>query len=175
MPYNTSKAVVHRSRRYLDEMLRAGKSITFPTSDPKRLAYRLREAIYTTTRYKDFTIYHPLHENFRIRPKSGWVEAEYIGPPTDVSLDAEAAVFTVAEVTSLNEVVGAVIKFGSRIEEIHFPNARLSLADLRVIWEWGHKDGWNLIWHDDLGITITRRQGVSEEFFWSPPEETQDA
>jgi len=95
----------------------------------------------------------------------GWVEAEYLG--TELSA-IPAPTLTVTEATQLMEVVGACIKFGVKSDEIYFPEARLSQQDLKMLLAWGQADGWRLIWHDDRGVTVTRRRDVDETFLWKP-------
>jgi hypothetical protein len=170
MPYNISKAVVNRSRRYLDEMLNNPRTITWPAVSPRKLAYKVREALFAAKRHKDFAIYHLLHDNFRIREYPGYVEAEYIGPPVNALGTTIVEGVTVEEATDIRGVVGAVIKYGVTVDEIRFPNVRATDEELAIVYKWGmnEKPIWRLISHEDNGITMTRRQGLDEIFFWKP-------
>jgi len=167
MPYNISRACVHRSKRYLDELAEKRRTLTFPAHKPLKLVYQIREAVYAAKRHKEFVKYHDLQENYRFRPREGWVEAEYVGEPVKVEVVGPPAL-TVTEARQLMEVVGACIKFGPKTNEIHFPNAVLEPEDLGTLLEWGRGDGWKLISHDDKGLTVTRRGDVDEAFLWGP-------
>ena len=46
MPYNISKGVVHRNKRYLDDMLEARKTLTWHTHDAQALSKKIREALF---------------------------------------------------------------------------------------------------------------------------------
>lgn len=170
MPYNTSKAVVNRSRHYLDEMLHNPRTLTWPAVSPRKLAYQLREAVYAAKRHKEFAIYHPLHDNFRFCEYPGYVEGKYIGPPVTPSGMVIVQGITVEEATDIRGVVGAVIKYGASVDELRFPNVRATDEDLAVVYKWGmnEKPTWRLISHEDSGITMTRRTGLDEIFFWKP-------
>jgi hypothetical protein len=169
MPYNISKACVNRSMKYLNELLEKKRTVTFPAHAPGRLTYQLREAVYAAVRHPEFKRYHCLYEDYRFHPRTGWVEAEFIGA-SDGAGPAPPAV-TVAEAKQLLEVVGACIKFGPKADELYFPSAILSVEDLKTLVVWGKTDGWKLISHDEKGITLTRRAGVDEAFLWRAEEE----
>lgn len=168
MPFNISKAVVHRSRRYLDDMLQAKRTLTFPAHDGAKLAYQIREARYAALRHPEFAQYHPLKEWYRIRDKGTYVEAEYIGPiaPTEHQSFTQTQQ-TITEVNTLEQVVGACIKFSAESDEIIFPNVVLNEAELGVLYEWSKTAGWKIIWQEDAGVTMTKRK-VDDIFIWRP-------
>jgi hypothetical protein len=166
LAYNTSKGVVIRNRVYLDRMANTTESITFPSDSPDKLAYRIREARYAAARYPEFRKYHDLRYLFNIIARSGWVECRFLGTANDVQpITLEGKL--VEEVREIHGVVGACIKFGAEADELTFPNAILQPKELDMLYKWGQKEGWGLIYHDEEGITLTRRN-VDKEFLWEP-------
>jgi hypothetical protein len=173
VPYNTSKACVVRYLRYLQDMAEARTTLTWPASDSEIFARKLREAMAAARHHEEFGYLHDLKDFFRIRPRSGWVEAEYIGPPEKKSVPRVPDRMEVKEATSAPGVVGACIKFAARANEIHFPNAITSEDDKLAIYNWGLGEvpQWKLISHDDKGVTMTRKRAVDKTFLWKPKEE----
>lgn len=157
MAYNKSPNVVVRNQRYLDEMHQNKRTLRWPSSDPKGLAYRIREALAVARMHEQFTIYHTLHAFFRIRIRAEWVEAEYIGPPPAREQTVVPTVESFPEVMTVQEVVGICISHGVEYEEAHFPAAQLNKEELKILSKWGKGNGWTLIVHDQ-GITMTQKK-----------------
>lgn len=173
MSYNTSKGVIKRSQAYLDAMLEARRTHSWPADHPFQLAYKIREAMYAVQKYSEYARYHDLREFFRIRPGTGWVEAQYIGPPIGGITTYTPQSMQVSEATDIRHVVGACIKFGVKADELVFPNAQLNVEDLKMLYKWSHKEEHGPIWHiifHDPGVTMTRRHGVDKLFIWTPEE-----
>ncbi len=172
MVYNISKGVVHRNQRFLDDMLHGKRTLTWPARHPSVLAYKIREALNAVQKYPEFTPYHPLKDWYRLHLRTGWVEAEYIGPLFNQEVHAPEGL-TLEGARTVEEVVGACIKFSVSADELHFPKAVLSIKDKTALFRWG-KQGeppWMLINHDEVGLTMTRKRGVEEAFFWEPEDE----
>ncbi len=176
MPYNISKGVVHRNQRFLDDMLHGKKTLTWPAHDSGILAYKIREALFAAQRHPEFMPYHVLKNWYRIHARLGWVEAEYIGPIISEQ-DVQAPTnLTLGRYTSVEEIVGACIKFVRTADELHFPDAQLSVEDRTMLYRWGKTNiekgqpDWNLIDHGEGGVTMTRKKGVEEMFLWKPEE-----
>jgi hypothetical protein len=170
MVYNISKGVVHRSQRYLDDMLNAGKTLTWPTRKPSVLAYKIREALFAAQKHPEFTPYHKLKSWYRIHTRSGWVEAEYVGPISG-SNDVHAPEgMTLSAYRTVEELVGACIKFERKADEIYFPNANLGEEQKELLYKWGGGAGWKLIDHGETGVTMTRKDDVEELFLWKPED-----
>lgn len=173
MAYNTSKHCVVRMKRYLNDMAEAKKTITWPASDPRKMAYHIREAMYASQRYPEFKAFHGLRDWYRISPRQGWVEAEYLGldegdRPAKVNIPER---LTVGEVEDVHGVVGACIKFAEKADEIYFPNVKkLKEEEKLAVHQWGKGSSppWQLIDHEEAGVTMTRKQGVNEMFIWRP-------
>lgn len=165
-------------RRYLDDMLYGRRTMTWPADDGDRLARRIREAINTAKRYEDFGIYHELGSWYTIHNRKTWVEAEWKGIITGTGNREGAHIVHIPEpkrvlieVTTADQVVGACIKMGAETEEFHFPNVVMTPNELKAVHLWGKDhNGWKLIYHEDAGITMTRRQ-VDEIYLWHPDGE----
>lgn len=172
MPYNTSRAVVIRMQRYLDDMLNAGRTISWPSKEPKVLSRKIREGFAAAGRYDEYERYHGLKAWFRIKPMKGWVEAEYLGTEGESVVNTPEKL-VVEEVLDVQGAAGACIKFEAKSDELHFPNAVLSNRGRLTIYKWGlgQVPKWHLISHEDAGITMTRKRGVDQAFLWSPEEE----
>ena len=176
MPYNKSKACVRRMLPFLSAMDVAKQTITWPVKDKTNVfAYKIREAMDTATLHPEFTHLHHLKDNYRIHPRSGWVEAEWIGADLDYVGFSTPSAMEVPEAIDAQGVVGACIKFAVKADEIHFPNASLNEKEKLAIYKWGrseeHGPHWKLISHDGKGVTMTRKAGVSEIFLWEPKVE----
>ena len=175
MPYNTSKACVKRQQTYLDDMLNAKKTISWPARDAHTFARKIREAMFAAKCHDEYERYHDLKAFYRIRPRKGWVEAEYLGH-TEESRAQVPERMVVEEVIDVHGAVGACIKLAPKSDELNFPNAILGKKERLAIYEWGIKQEpkWKLISHENAGITMTRKRGVDPVFLWSPPEKEDD-
>jgi hypothetical protein len=173
MGYNTSRACVHRQLKYLTDMLGSKSNLPWPSKDPVRDAQAIREAMHAALHYPEFSHFHHLCNNWRIRAKERWVLGEYIGPPADLTITHATPSITVREATDYLGAAGACIRFSLEAEEIHFPNVHPDKEQLLSLYNWGLvvEDGppWHLIYHDDEGITMTRRE-EAKDFFWKPEE-----
>ena len=174
MPYNTSRACIIRMQRYLDDMLRAKRTVSWPTRETKRLSYKIREALKAVERYPEYERYHKLKAWFRIKPMKGWVEAEFLGVEgADEETVHAPERLTFEEVLNVEGAAGVCIKFAAKSDELHFPQAILSNDERLTIYKWGLEQTpkWKLISHEDAGITMTRKRGVDSEFLWKPEGE----
>lgn len=171
MPYNTSRAVVTRNKRFLDDMLEGKRTLTWPAENPEQMARKIREALAAVMKYPDLQRYHDLKAFYRLRPGLAWVEAEYIGPPAGSDTYTPRSM-QIPEATTYQHVVGACIKFGAKADELVFPNVHASDKELLALYEWGRSEEhveWKLIFHDP-GVTMTRRRQVDKLFLWRPPD-----
>lgn len=173
MAYNTSRACVGRMSRYLEDMLHAQETITWPIAEPDKHARKIREAMSAARGYPEFERYHKLKQIYRLHPRSGWVEAEYIGVPKGIQVHVPTSI-TLNDVLDVQGVVGAAIKFAVKSNELHFPKAVLSDDQKLALYTWAQSEGppWKLISHEEVGVTLTRRQ-VEDIFVWVPEEEEE--
>ena len=171
MPYNKSKACVRRYLRYMQDMNEQKTTLTWPAEDAVRFARRLREAMWAACHHPEFSYLHDLRDLYRIRPRAGWVEAEFIGPPARAVPRAPERLEG-PEAINAPAVVGACIKFADRANEIHCPNAILTEGELLTVYEWGRGEvpEWRLISHSEAGVTMTRKRGIDKTFLWKPKE-----
>ncbi len=124
-----------------------GKTISVPTTDARKLAYKLREALYIIDKHpRLYTEFSSLVNKFRIKTKTGSVELV----PKE-SLDYETPIFHLAdsfklleipEAEDAIEIIGAIIKhkapkfifpgFDSNSEEWQVLTLWLADSDYRV-------------------------------------------
>jgi hypothetical protein len=192
MPYNRSKSTIIRNERYLQDMHEAKRTIMWPSANPKRLAYKIREALWATQYHEDFAHYRYLRSFFEIALETGAVRARYMGEnharPVHVEANGKKtfsreagdgpavmvappesplAAMNLKDVHTLEAAVGAAIRFRETAEEIKLPECALSMEDKRKLWTWGQTSGWSFIDHEEEGITLTRRL-VDPDLLWSP-------
>ena len=175
MVYNTSQACVRRHERYLQDMLQAEATLTWPASDAEVFARKLREAMFAAQKHPEYTHFHRLRDLYRIRPMNGWVEAQWLGPPAAVKA-SKPTLMRIEEAINAQGVVGACIKFAPKGNEINFPNAVLTEDEKLAVYAWGMGEvpQWQLISHDNEGVTMTRKP-VDQVFLWKPPEKEDDS
>ena len=175
MPYNLSRNVVERFRRYLDDMAVAQRTITWPAKDSEVLARKLREAVAAAEHHgENFPEFAKLKVNYQICTRKGYVEARWMGPLStsggDIQETFAPTFMTIGEAQTAEAVVGAAIKFEPRADELHFPNARLTDKEKDLLYKWGKKSGWKLIDQEEAGITLTKKD-VDELLLWTPEED----
>lgn len=174
MTYNKSRGAVYRHRAYLDAMLNGRKTLSWPSSNPNSLAYKIREALAAAQEYEIFERYHELKHLYRISVNGGWVEAVYLGPeddPISGLLARKPQRMRIEEASSVQAVVGACIELHERAVELFFPNVIVEDEEnLAPLFRWGarHMPPWKIIHHGEEGLTMTRRPDVDKEFIWTP-------
>lgn len=191
-PYNVSKATCVRMKRYL-EQLQLEETMEFPSDDPEKLAYRIREAVYASAFHPEFKHFARFRYLYRFEILKDRVRAKVMLPEKataqpeglddsvdDLTPDKVAEIdnfgkkirdvlstVTVTNVEELSGILGAVLKYGKENPEIYFPNAVLEEADLDRLWRWASVKGWKIVNNEDAGVTLTKKD-VPEEVTWQP-------
>jgi hypothetical protein len=170
-------------------------TVRFNTADPQKLAYWLREGLFAARYHDAFrhiaqlsTLYrfevHPGSVIARYEPslrsedvEMARVDAEILSQDPDAIasemgdiLDAALSSTTLVEVTNLDEIIGSAIKYGKAVEEIVYPDARLSEDDMGRLFRWASVEGWKIVDQEEAGITLTQRE-VPVEICWRPKGE----
>lgn len=167
MPYTLSRSVVERHKRFLDDMKNARRSLAWPAKEPKKLAYKIRNAMNAADAYLEFKEYHGLKYLYRISQRHpDRVEAIWLGDEDGPPIMVKP--MTLPDVTDAESVVGACLTKGIEASEIYFPNAIFPDKVLDLLWKWGKQTGWRLISHGPRGTTMTRNPNVDEEILWKP-------
>lgn len=172
MPYNLSRAAVRRHMRYLQDMKEASTTLTWPAENPAQFARKLREAMAAAQKYSEFSEFHKLKDFYRISPRTGWVEAVWLGPQAG-QVATKPSRLTINEATDAYGIVGACLKFAAKANELYFPNALLKEGEKLKVYEWGRSENprWKLIDHSDGGATMSRKHGIDPFYLWKPEEE----
>lgn len=195
MGYYISRHSIVRHVPQLEYLLSAserGLSVTFETSHPQRLAYRLRQALKSAEEYPEFTHFRPLSSLYIFKvPDSHTVKAEYQGidsfefvdirpggsgeendviraeraPDAPFYDDAAPARFDL--VVDLMGVMSVVIS--SEEAELQFPNVILSPDEKSRLYSWTQdaEAEWTYIDNGSNGITLTKKP-VPPGVEWTP-------
>lgn len=180
MAYNKSIRAVVRAQKQLEQLYRSRKTIDWATKNPSKLAYQLREGVHAAQFHDEFRHLSELKYIYEFQQLNGSVRAKYMGLDVPKSLTSEipdAAGTDIGapempptrldSVSSIREIVGAMVSLGDVAQEVFFPDATLSQDDLRRLHTWATETGWSLISHEGAGVTLTRRT-VSEELLYEP-------
>lgn len=175
MGYNKSYGPIRRMQKYLDALLSSRRTMDFAAQEPAKLAYRLREAIAASEEWDRYEKYTVLKDWYRFECEEGHVRARYQLRVEPIEMKSKASEtrevstmpeVTVTEATTVTAVVGAGLKFNSH-DEIRFPNAVLTPEEKLTLWKWCQTSGWEIIDHEEAGLTLTRKD-VSEAILFRP-------
>ena len=179
MGYNLSRFSVSRNLPQLDILLKATSTLRFETSDPRLLAYKLRESILASNEFPDLKHYYEkINPNFIFKEEPDAVVAEYNPPSTgvparedDIPEDREVgkrAKGTVEDARQLLDVIGSGVEGDKEgYEEIYFPNAVLKPADMKALWDWTETTEWGIIDSQEKGLALTKSKEF-EGILWRP-------
>ena len=132
MPYSKSKRVVKAYESYLAQLLAAKTNISFPSRNPSRLGYKLRESIFASQFFPDTSKYANLQAKFLFRNKGQAVycelremgTSEYNGEEVMKDLKSE---IVLPEIDSLSGIIGAVLKH--KADHFVFPDIADTFKD----------------------------------------------
>lgn len=178
MGYNLSVHSVVRNLPQLEMLASERRTLTFPTDEPRRLAYKLREAIRAAKEHDEFRHLHAaIWPNYAFREERNGVVAEFIGtdsmpadgekPPLR-STELRPTKKTLPRLTALVEVLATAIKYSAE-QTLYFPDARLSYEDKVKLYEWCFEREWEILDHDDGGITLTK-EDIPGDLLFTPEE-----
>lgn len=183
MGYNLTKSTVRRQLPQLQQLEDARKTIYFPSSNPERLAYKLREALAAAAAHpEEFPALSSLKPLYRIRTLDDAVLAEWIsadaekvegvvlGTPAEGSSAENRGARrpvrkTLPEIKDPVDLLSAAITFKEE-PELYFPNVRLTEEEKKKIASWAGGTAWKFIDHEDGGATLTRHE-VPDELVYS--------
>lgn len=158
MAYSRTTRSIARVQPQLNAMIEAKTSIEWPSDEPQKLAFKLREAIAAakTLAMKDqetFGPYAALAARYTIRCKAGKVVAEPRELFGVLAVEAMRSKMQIETAVSLLEVLGAAIQH--RADEMVFPNAEnWNEEDLIRLHKWTVQNSYFMIVGD--GITLTK-------------------
>lgn len=145
MGYSRSKQTLERVRPVLDLVLgfRDLQAIRFPSKNPTKLCYAIRDALAVVKSLPDTSQekkYTTITEKYRIRIKQDHIlfepreEVSFSDPIAELAKLRTEAQMDVVEATSLIEVVGAVVQH--KAEKMVFPNAHFVDGDFERLQRW---------------------------------------
>jgi len=180
MAYSISRSSIIRNLPQLELIYSAKSDLRFETEYPRRLAHKLREAIASCKEFEEFSHLHTeIKANYIIKEKHDAVIAEYhpspvgISPRSDTDVDDRQVDVqtkgTIVGATQMLDVIGGGIE-GDKLEylDIHFPNAILSPEDLTKLYDWTQTTDWEIINHQEKGLSLTKRVDEFGAWLWRP-------
>ena len=74
---------------------------------------------------------------------------------------------TLKRVTNLAGIIEGTKKYGLRVMEVFFPDARLTEEDKARLYRWTKENGWLIVDMEDAGLTLSKRE-EAEDLQWKP-------
>lgn len=170
MGYHKSQVAILRVKSFLDVLVRSDQDVEFSVKadeEPSRVAYAIRNGIKASAAH-NIKDYAELAGKFIIRVKPGKVIAELRNKIGTDLLKETIARMVVHNVTSIDAVVGAAIKYGN-LDELYFPDITPTDESLKVMYNWTRKKGWKII-KNETGMTLTKRE-VEDGLVWGGSQE----
>lgn len=180
MGYNETRAIINRNWPQLEQLIKLKTTLSFPTTDPRRLAHKLREARNACEKFEDHVEDFAILKLYVFKEERDSVLAIYNPVPVGVSVGTDVDVVvgeqqeqervkrTEAGALSLINVLGELIGNKAK-EDIHFPNVVLTEEDKEKLNDYTVENDWAFIDHSEKGITVTRYE-VEAEIIWSPED-----
>lgn len=188
MPYNTSRNVVEKNKKLLDEMLESKATIRKQVRNSRSYAYKVREVLAAVQVYEDYKeMYGELKNLYVVKEINRFtIELRYIGNILKIKnvkkeqeikaeiteqrkLDTPPDQIQFEGVRDLLEVIGVALKLDATHDEIFFPDANLQEPDKLRLYQWCKLKNWNYIDHEGAGLTLTRKPIEDEFILWEPP------
>jgi hypothetical protein len=183
MGYNISRFSVIRNKPQLDQLLISKCDIKFKTRDPRKLCYKLREALASAKEFDDLTFYPDvINEKYTFREESDAVVAEYnvVSPgipvgEVAVSEDSgpvgrpeKSSKGTIDSARTMIDVIGGGVQGDKEgYVEVYFPNVILDESDQKFLWDWTQTTKWGFIDHQEKGLTLVKGKGF-KDIVWRP-------
>ena len=155
MGYSKSRRTVIRMQPFLDQILQSQENLVIPAANPRKFAYKIREALHAASFHPDLAFYHEqIKPHFEFAEHKKGVLVKRIGGgfvPKSVGVGFEPVTIAerkpmekhLPEATTLTEIIGAAIKF-SKNPILVFPSALLSDTSLAQLKTWAETEGWEV-------------------------------
>lgn len=171
MGYNKSRFSVLRSKPQLDILVSSPKTVFFPTSDPRKLARKLNEALAAAEVHDEFKHYTRIKDQFKFRAGSGELIAERLDETSPVASPPEHSPKPASPIKetfpNITDLVGVMVVASKEpADELFFPDANLTLEEKRKLLTWTTEAlKLKFIDHDGAGLTLTKLD-VPDEILW---------
>jgi len=186
MGYKLTTNPVKRQLHLLEQLAASRETLSIPTTNPRRLAYKIREAIAAAGEHSQYeTLHSSISGRFKFREVTGAVIADCvepdlptigmpIGEPSPSLPPARPEKKTLPDAATLIEVLAGALKFPDE-SELFFPGISLKTTERLKLYNWAEPKGWKYIDHSagdgEGGLTLTKRE-VAEEILWTPEEDS---
>lgn len=160
MAYNLSPHSVIRNKPQLERLLQGGP-VTFYTGDPKRLAYKLREACAAAKALPEFKEFAHLASSYIFKVIPDWVLAQPTVPTT--SIDAKKPSSRSFDDASTTLEVLFIAQANEGIPTLKFPNAELDEGKEGLL-EWAELEGYTVVEIPSAGVILTTNPEPYEAF-----------
>lgn len=212
MAYRTSRAPFDELKSVIEDLFEQRETLIIHTEVPRRLGWRLREALHCCRYHNDLTKYLVLEKLYSFETHDDYVRARYRGsdditkievrpgdrektrrsrgpktmpepePPEEErepiideeKLDETTAAMNRAtntcilkQVTNLAGIIEGTKRYGVRVMEVFFPDARLTEQDMARLFRWTSENGWLIVDMEDAGLTLSKREEAAE-LQWKP-------
>lgn len=160
MGYTTSTKAVSRMIEELKQLIKSNTNVEWVSTDPRTLAYRIREAIEVGRKRflagsTEFEAVAKLKSKYIIKEYPNRVVAELRdGIPLDV-LSSRLSVLTIKEVDDAFGIVGACIEHKGTT--ILFPDA--IGTDLTMVRNWAAQNN-SIVNEDESGVTVRQESNA---------------
>jgi len=186
MGYSLTRHSIIRNLPQLRQLASARTTLRFPTDNPKKLAYKLREAVAACGEVEEYaSLYVALVDNYRFKEEENAVVAVYFttsveGEEHSSTSPAPTPRFapekkTMPAIFSLTDVLTVALKFTNE-DELYFPDAGLNTEQKVKLHGWIQGHGWEYIDHTQgggTGLTLTKKE-LPEGVAWQPQAESEE-
>lgn len=172
MVYSRSKKSIKKVELYLQQLVASDKDIDFPTEDPLKFAYKLREGINASRFFaldpdgnvnESYAAYSRLNSKYIIRIEGQIVKCELRDVVPVVKLRESMSTMSIPEVSETLGIIGAAIQH--KVPELIFPDASEDTVDPLAIYNWAQHNGYFLIVAESH-VTLTKNN--PGELAWNP-------
>jgi len=159
MGYSKSKKAVRRVQSYLEQMVKAETNIEFPSAEPSKLAYYIRDGIKAARNFPEVVgTYARLNSKYVIKSGPGKVICE-LRDVLELTRQGIRSQVSIPNVVDAIGIIGAAITH--KADEMIFPDATLdTIVNITPLKKWAEKNDYNLIITLDH-ITLEKNDGAN--------------
>ena len=162
MGYSRSKQTIDRVRPVLDLVLGFDgvTPIKFPSNNPHKLCYTIRDALAVIKRMPSESKYNIIQEKYKIRIKDDHIlfepreDVHFSDPITELAIARQEQEMQITEAKTLIEVVGAVVQH--KADSMIFSSAILSSDEFDRLQRWATLNNYKIT--DMEPLTLSRHE-----------------
>ena len=178
MGYTRSEASIERVMPYLRQIARArptGEDLIWRTDNPIKLAHSLRQALHACRYYEHYRAYARMRPFLQFITRAPdtvigqWFDHEVMQLAFEDGGEIVQEIKVDYEVTML-DIMAEIMTQPKTLEQAYFPSlSDEARSDLPLLFNWTEEQGWAIINHEEVGITLTKRL-IDAELKWRPTE-----